>query len=555
MDTIRQICKSIPLDENHKITYTKPINNDIEGIFAFSYYVPLRAETAKSYIYSEGIKMYLKMIQEHPETWRNWKVVLYTDEISYERVLIHPGSVSNEEHAKRVEEFRSILNNDPNIILAIIRWDEYKKNESGTSIEPIMMRCFRNKAFEDFPEVPVFVRDADTLFEAKFKRGRFETFDYNDLHAWEKEYLEGFSRKKRKYKFCISAHTGYSRYWHQPQKTSDKDVKMIGTFAGLVGSLGGINEWASGDLWDSCIQYMTGRCKIQLSKNEEGSNIYVTQKNIEKDLALDEPILLYIIIPELFHKTFFFILAFGGEPSLDKDRIIPMYRIKKEENIKNIKKLYTMFQTTPDPSSGISGKYKHKGTYALYTGYHTPINVEHMISRAVPEVNTRRQEGYFNTLRKHMKPEDYEKVHKELIKKIDNIDPKYLEMERRARFQNRNIWNTEKNETKKSAVHKTPNNEVHIVVPYLNRPYTRKSYNDVDYIKEVFSKPQYHTFLKKLFELLYKFLKPRMICEVKTRKRKAERNNNGRRKVTRRSNNGNSGNNNSNNNTNMNNSK
>jgi hypothetical protein len=513
MSEVRPICKSIPVDADNLIAYNKPLSSDIKGIFSFTYYVPLKKETEKAYIYAEGIKLYLNMIKAHPETWAGWKVVLYMDEISYERVLIKEVGATDEEHAKRVKEFRAILDGDPDLILATIRWDAYKKNEAGSSVEPIMMRCFRNKALEDFPSIPVFIRDADTIFETSYSGGEFRRFNINNLHDWEKEYYDGFARKGRKYRFCVSANTGYTRYWHQPAGSAG--AQMAGTFAGLVGSLG---------LWDKCISYMTGRCTVELAHAADGERTYVTKKNIEKDLALDEPILLYIIIPELFNKTFFFMLEFGGTPSRNMAQIKSTYKIKNPENIKKLEDLYKWFKITPSPKK-YSGKYHFREALPGGTGYHTPITELNILNRAVPELNVRGPEGYFSKLRKHMKPAEYKKVEEALIKKLENIDPRYLEMERKAERKNRNIWSNSY-KAGNNSVAATPVHNIHTRHNMINRERIDAGITQPEYVRDVFSKPQYHTYLNTFFKLLYKILKPHLVCKLKTRKRRERNNNN-----------------------------
>jgi hypothetical protein len=339
MDKLVKISRDTALSEEANIYYRHNSPGTPAGLFSFTYYVPFTKQDAsaghdkyKGYIYADGIERYLEMLDTYEAEWKDWKIVLYMDQITLERGVAELIIGHNEKkHAARRAQFLEKITRHPKVILAIVRWDRYKMDDSGEEVAPHVLRCFRFKAFEDFPGVPVFVRDADTIFIQNDDRGRAEFrpgVEVKTIHEWEYEYYWGFKAKEPRYRFCLATENVYTHEWHvygdrepdpppfRPLKWGDPPLiklkrpkpSMLGFMAGVIGSLGHIPMWKNGTLWQKSIDYMVEKSNVVYNPY---SRMYVfTSKR--RFLALDEPILAYVILPELYDITFFFFNEFAG---------------------------------------------------------------------------------------------------------------------------------------------------------------------------------------------------------------------------------------------------
>jgi hypothetical protein len=598
MEYTKKISKGTPLSDGAYIHYKHNSNdNPIKGVFSFTYYVPERSDSTrgiKGYVYADGIERYLDMLDRY-DTWRDWKMILYMDEKTLERGLarayfayppIRPqggkenGTLTDEqeriykEQFKKYEEEKEKLNKEyearkkqfldkimihPRVILAIVHWDHFKMDDSGAQVAPQILRCFRLKAFEDFPDIPVFVRDADTVFVTDRQEelsNIAESYSSEYIHEWEYEYYKGFKAKESKYRFCLATEHTYSKSWHTaenkppppppepptppeppkkntglffkrgkslifqgavsgapepPPPPSKVTPSMIGFFAGLIGSLGGIPEWKNGSLWQKSIDYMTGKCGVKRTelRTQEKSGIKVDVmfefETTRKSPAMDEPILAYIILPELYDTIFFLMFLLIGGDSINIFKSEDVFPKKREGHA-------TLANLLSGP--GPNMKYKQENVLKALEGY-----------KSVPSVDLMRKGRYKNT---HVNTKDTkglpprkEVLMKELVaagpsgakiiaKKdietyipllekvgmrdvalelaLDGLDPKLLEIEREAERENPKMW----------------------------RAPTKKIRDDpqIRGVRYAFSSPHPHTFLKKLVTYLMEVTKQKLVCKL-----------------------------------------
>jgi hypothetical protein len=249
---------------------TKP--EDATGIFSFACFfsVPL---PPKKEAYLEGLARYRDICKM--AEWEGWQIVVYTDKATLdESISLGKNAAQNE----AVNEYRRALNaifTDPIFHIAEVKWPE-ATDEKG-KLDWRKLICFRYKAFDDFPDIPVLVRDSDTIFLNKDSHVYLTAEQISD---WELAYLEGL--RKTGTPFSLSSTPNYRR-----KNLGCKN----GFFGGTVGSLGGIPEWADGTLWTSCMAYIV---------NPENTPDGNTRP------PLDVGILVYVIYPKLKDRTFLF---------------------------------------------------------------------------------------------------------------------------------------------------------------------------------------------------------------------------------------------------------
>jgi hypothetical protein len=127
-----------------------------------------------------------------------------------------------------------------------VEWPEYAvgKAADNKTIDNAILRALRLKALVDFPGSPVFLRDADTLFENLVKplqtaeeRAAFSA----KLAAWEfalwGEIRKVFEAPGSPYRILIASQPHYSRQWH---KHPDTGIQTTGCYAAVTSTLGNI---------------------------------------------------------------------------------------------------------------------------------------------------------------------------------------------------------------------------------------------------------------------------------------------------------------------------
>jgi len=314
--------KYIDPDDTTKGTITYKIKGaDPVGVFSSAYYfretdcltcTDYKGQDSpwvKTDIYKTGILQYLR-ITEQPE-FAGWKVILYIDQHSIENPIFKVSNQNNQRIQKHNKEWAEIEAH-PNIIFAVINWPEYTVGSKGDgkTIDNAVIRALRMKAFHDFPKIPVFVRDADTLFENLLKNSKILDGDpplFKKMALWESTLLQAitkiFSDPTKSYKFLIASQPNYQRQWHVHPDTG---VKTTGCYAAVTSSIGNIPEWEDGTLWRKCLAYIRKHSIVVQEGNERKPN------NINKPgyIGKDEQLLSYVIIPTIFDKVYFYYLEY-----------------------------------------------------------------------------------------------------------------------------------------------------------------------------------------------------------------------------------------------------
>jgi hypothetical protein len=197
----------------------------------------------------------------------------------------------------------NIIAKHPNVIFGVIMWPEYSVGAGdGMVMDNAMIRAFRLKALTDFPKIPVFVRDADTLFENLLK---IRTI-YDELTKWEltlKTELEKIDRETP-CQIIIATQPNYHRQWHVHPVTG---AETIGCYAAVTSTMGNIDECLDGSLWRKCLAYLRSTSKIMnVAQNKKiPSNSYAPTY-----IGKDEQLLSFEIIPYIFDKIYFYYLEY-----------------------------------------------------------------------------------------------------------------------------------------------------------------------------------------------------------------------------------------------------
>lgn len=307
MQTTNQIQIDIdPADSSKgQIIYTMNTNTDISGIFSTAYYFRDSEEGkqqdttwTKTDIYKKGIIHYLKAT-EAPE-FAGWKVIVYIDTQTLETPITTNVNVSN--YSMHLSEWNTIAKH-PNIIFGVIQWAEYSVGDGdGKVMDNAMIRAFRMKALTDFPKVPVFVRDADTLFENILK---IKTI-YQEIIDWELAVKKELERiyKTTECRIIIASQPNYQRQWHVHPVTGKKTT---GCYAAITSTLGGIPEFEDGSLWKKSLAYLRSTSKIT---NPTGKKLMSSNSMAPTYIGKDEQLLSYVLIPNIFDKIYFYYLEY-----------------------------------------------------------------------------------------------------------------------------------------------------------------------------------------------------------------------------------------------------
>jgi len=322
-----------------------------------NYFSPENLETNIKRIYLQGLLKYAELTTE--AEFENWKVVIYTDKytINYFQNIhqqIMSDTVSNVIDVLEYCHWLKLYSH-PNVAILCVTMPEYSMNNAGEIVEYSVIRMTRFHAFQLFPDVPVFVRDADTLFTKNPSYLFLKNDIYSEamseedklfLYNWEATFYRNFRTKNGRHPFAIGVNDSYKKPWHYDPK---QDKESFGIFAGFVSSLGGIEEWTNGVLWDSCMKYVKNHASMTpISTLPSIRNLYIknnkTRKianNISKVyrfntmnygtyIGKDEQVLIFNILPRLFPITYFYYLdviplnqaVFRNNSSLAKPRVL-----------------------------------------------------------------------------------------------------------------------------------------------------------------------------------------------------------------------------------------
>jgi hypothetical protein len=323
-----------PVDESAgSIDYVgKPATavGDIKGMFVTTYYFrdsdcttcnDFKGQDSpwvKTDVYKVGILHYLR-VTELPD-FVGWKVVIYLDRHSLENPVFRTNT-ETERAIKHKEEWR-MISEHPNVVFAVVEWPEYSVGSKGDgkTIDNAILRALRFKAFHDFPDLPVFLRDADTLFENLIKGGGATTTLANFTEAlgkWEKtlwDALVVLFASPNPYRILVASQPNYYRQWHVHPKTG---VRTTGCYAAITSTLGNLPEFKDGSLWKACLAYLRENSQIVQTGTDR------VPSNISKPtyIGKDEQLLSFVVMPAILDKVYFYYFEYiriEGGPVTDK---------------------------------------------------------------------------------------------------------------------------------------------------------------------------------------------------------------------------------------------
>lgn len=350
----------------YKMKGAKPV-----GVFSSAYYFrETECTTCNDYkgqdspwvktdVYKTGLLQYLR-VTEQPE-FAGWKLVLYIDQHSIENpVFKKSATTTNSARVQKHNKEWLEIENHPNVIFAVIDWPEYAVGSKGDgkTIDNAIIRALRMKALHDFPDIPVFVRDADTLFENLLKKDSILNGSpplYRKIAVWESTLLKAIQEKfsNSQYKILIASQPNYQRQWHVHPDTG---VKTTGCYAAVTSTIGNIPEWADGSLWRKCLAYFRKHSTVIQEGNERKPN------NISKPgyIGKDEQLLSYVVIPNIFDKVYFYYLEYiqveGGPITQSADTPFVKDLLAAMPQLKHYPSPYMMSLGEKLPASGSKRK-------------------------------------------------------------------------------------------------------------------------------------------------------------------------------------------------------
>ncbi len=308
------------MDISFKYLQNTPENTSIKGLFVFTLYIKKKKleENVGSFIfkrspaespYVQGIQSYLDGITRKDTVFKDWKILIYTDIPTYELL-----------------EEEEVLVNNTHVDFCIIKWPYYTPVEGG-HINGDVLRCLRFRAMFDFSTIPVFIRDADTLFvtdlfsKSKMCYRKLLKDECKDiLYEWEKSFYQGAQKHPNTWIFGTSL--AYKKNWHKNEKRGL--FAPMGAFAGLQSIMPKVTCFQDTSLWTKAIQYIMEDSKriegeeqvIKKNGMEFYMNGEVTYSNNDTlgKIGKDERILLYIFFPNCNPENiFFFDLNYGNK--------------------------------------------------------------------------------------------------------------------------------------------------------------------------------------------------------------------------------------------------
>ncbi len=317
------------------------IKKESEGIFSFVYYYRGYGNINPVYIY--GLYIYMKICELLEKEGRFWNMILYTDENTLEKVdtFYSTFDFTNKKHRPDIHEsflFWQEIKKSNHVTFAVVHWKEYSPKKNMLFVEDTVMRIFRFRAFVDFPEQIVFVRDADTLFMEKIENGFPEEYIHL-IKEWEMNVLEG--QKKTGKPFLVGTSIHYGSDYHINRYT-----QMIsqGAFAGFVNSLGNIPQFTNSSLWYEAIEYL--RKGMKMVSPYGGTTLVIENEGTKYEIGKDEQILIFVFIRELLEETYFYNLAYPSMSYNGNERRKEL--VKEFTKQKNNKELKYVLDIDPD---------------------------------------------------------------------------------------------------------------------------------------------------------------------------------------------------------------
>ena len=254
-------------------------NPNVKGVFSFSFYIHSPEDITKNQ-YLKGLSLYNECLRRENSVFANWKILIYTD--------THTLNVLKENNHPFI--------NNSGIDFVVVRWPYYQP-ENENKLNGDILRIMRFRAFFDFPTLPVFVRDADTLMAEDDYQGKHVPNDPQLIYDWEKNFFEGAMSYPNTLFFGTSGE--YKKYWHR--NNLKKINAPIGAFAGFQSTMPLVPCFQSESLWNECMEYTIGHSQ-RLIEHPGEQIIYSNHSSVGKD----EQILLFVILPKCMENIFFF---------------------------------------------------------------------------------------------------------------------------------------------------------------------------------------------------------------------------------------------------------
>lgn len=284
----------------------------IAGVYSFTYYfrkaalgekwapemaANINVQNHPWLIYITGLELYTTLVKSGAPA-PNWKVVVYTDQQTLD-------DIDESMPSPHKEKIQGILA-DPAVIVAKVVWPEYAPFAAPVTtpeqkVENAILRAFRLFSFVRF-NCPVFVRDADTTHSILYITNTEIPKILRNMRVWETTFLE--QARAKGFPLIYASELDYSKQFHKNYRL-DTDFGSTGAFAGMVNYLGGIAEMR--DLWQEALSYIRGVCRI-VPETGLSSN----KNHVARYIGKDEQILLFVLLPPLMDRTFFFVYNFVG---------------------------------------------------------------------------------------------------------------------------------------------------------------------------------------------------------------------------------------------------
>jgi hypothetical protein len=336
------ISRSEDSASNGVLHYSQDIRDpSLRGVFAFSFYTHMpwghpEARTLSNNTYLQGMQMYLDSIQREGSVFEGWKLVLYTDKytMNWMKRFEHP-FVSN-----------------PTVLFCVVEWPYYQQYSADLWKDQVngdILRCMRLRCFFDFPTIPVFMRDADTIWAVQISAyAKRLSVEAADVYEWEASYLGGALKHPNTFIFGTSL--AYKRFWHENKQ--GKRFAPLGAFAGLQSAIPSVPCFQTLDLWEQVIAYLLERSKrlksveVIHSDRAIGQKINYSDEDNTARVGKDEQSLAFLILPACISNTFFFELdLFDARAFILKGKAVHNKNyataVFERGNNANLRRLYT----------------------------------------------------------------------------------------------------------------------------------------------------------------------------------------------------------------------
>ncbi len=316
--------------EEGSITYLiSPENvNSIQGFFCFTFYIrdPVTGENIpkRPALYLKGLYSYTKILKD---VFANWKVLIYTDQFTFDQLKVIEAQKENKGTLYERETWsalQSLFRNRDSLVFAIVNWPQHQRRKGRPQVEGTALRPFRSRAPFDFPDKTIFIRDADTLFEAKLKKVFLKRENLVDtfttmLYTWESTFyslLPEIQEKATQGRPALIAGTGsanvgelmnkteiYLRNWHTNELLNK--FAPFGVFAGFINVTPNVPLYKNKKVWDEFVDYVNERSKPIHTRSEEDIVVFSNNGKVQS-IGRDEQLYLFILLPQALENLVFF---------------------------------------------------------------------------------------------------------------------------------------------------------------------------------------------------------------------------------------------------------